>query len=75
VSLTSNDSPSSIPALEGVLGEDGEHIAVGDFNLHHPQWNNPGRYTYHSMADKLLEVVGHRGMELGTPQGLVTWQS
>jgi len=48
---------------------------VGDFNLHHPSWNNPGRYSYHAMADKLLDHTTEKGMSLGTPEGTVTWRS
>ena len=36
VSYSSTDSPSTIPQLEEALGEDREHIIVGDFNLHYP---------------------------------------
>ena len=74
VSLTSQDSPSTIPLLGEALQEEGEHIAVGDFNLHHPQWNNPGRYSYHAMADTLLELTEAYEMEIGLPEGSVTWQ-
>ena len=75
VSTTSRDSPSTLPALVEALDQEGEHLAIGDFNLHHPRWNNPGRFTYHAMADDLLEITEGRGMELGLPQGSVTWRS
>ncbi len=48
---------------------------VGDFNLHHPSWNSLGRYSYHAMADKLLDYTTKKGMSLGTPEGTVTWRS
>lgn len=75
VSYTSMDSPTTILKLDEAMDEDGEHIVVGDFNLHHPLWNNPGRTTYHAMADELLEVVGKRDMELGLPEKVITWQN
>ena len=75
VSYISKDSPTTISKLEEAMDEDGEHIVVEDFNLHHPLWNNPGRNTYHAMVDKLLEVIGKRGMELGLPEKSVTWQN
>ena len=67
VSITSRDSPSTLPALKDTLDQEGEHLTVGDFNLHYPRWNNPGRYTYYAMADELLEITEERGMELGLP--------
>ena len=75
VSYTSVDSPTTIPKLGEALESEGEHVVVGDFNLHHPQWNNPGRTTYHAAADTLLEMVGEKAMELGLPEGSVTWQN
>jgi len=75
VSYTSTDSPSTLPVLEEALAMDGEHVVVGDFNLHHPNWNNPGRYTYHAMADRLLELMGTKEMEIGLPGESVTWKS
>ena len=57
VSMTSRESPSTLPTLAGALNEEGEHIAVGDFNLHHPLWNNTGRFTYHAEADRILDLT------------------
>lgn len=74
ISITSDDSPTSIPILEKALDEEGEHIALGDFNLHHPRWNNKGRYTYHKMADKLIELMDSKGMVLGLPEESITWR-
>ena len=36
-SYKTKDSPSTIPVISEVLQRPGEHILVGDFNLHHPQ--------------------------------------
>ncbi len=72
---TTTDSASTLPLLQNVLMEEGEHVLMGDFNLHHPRWNNAGRYTYHAMADQLLEIIEEREMELGTPKGAVTWKA
>ena len=46
-SYKSMDSPSTLPKICKALQKPEKHILVGDFNLHHPQWNNPGRFTYH----------------------------
>ena len=79
-----NQSPTSLEVatasqvlifLEQALEEEGEHIALGDFNLHHPRWNNKGRYTYHKMADRLIEVTQAKEMTLGLPDDSVTWKS
>jgi hypothetical protein len=42
--------------LRAALGADGEHIVVGDFNLHHPLWSKPW-YPPHDRADELLEIT------------------
>ena len=54
---TSVDNLSTLPQIQDVLQKPGEYILLGDFNLHHPQWNNPGRFTYHAMADKLISLM------------------
>jgi len=72
---TSTDSPSTLPLLGETLKEQGEHILLGDFNLHHPSWNNAGRYTCHAMADQLLEMTEAKEMRLGLPEGSVTWKA
>ena len=48
---------------------------MGDFNLHHPDWNDPIRYTAYTAADKLIEIASNYSLELATPRGIVTWRS
>ena len=67
VSITSRDSPSTLPALIDTLDQEGEYLTVEDFNLYYPRWNNPGRYTYYAIADELLEIIEERGIELELP--------
>ena len=74
-SYTSTDSLSTISDLTEAMEEEGEHVVMGDFNLHHPMWNNPGRFTYHAMADRLLEAMAVKNMELGLPEKSTTWHS
>ena len=57
------------------LQEEREHIILGDFNLHHLIWNNPGRFTYHTGADQLLDVAASKEMEQALPEGSVTWKA
>ena len=73
--LKTSEYPSTIPRIAEVLGRAGEHILLGDFNLHHPTWNNPGRSTYHAAADTLLDQTAQRGMDLILPEGTVTWKA
>ena len=35
-SYTSEGGQSTLPALAAMLEKEGEHIVIGDFNLHHP---------------------------------------
>ena len=74
-SYKTKDSPSTIPVISEVLQRPGEHILVGDFNLHHPQWNNKGRYSYHAAADMLLETTEGHAMVPALPEGSVTWKA
>ena len=75
ISLSSEDSPSTLPLLAQALRRDGEHVILGDFNLHHPMWNNQGRFSYHRMADQLIEITQDKDMTLGLPKHSVTWNA
>ena len=66
--------PSTIPALNNVLVHPREHLAVGDFNLHHYKWNAEGRQTHHKEADTLLDVTTDKRMSLLNPKGTITWR-
>jgi hypothetical protein len=63
------------PHVEGLLNRSGEHIVLGDFNLHHPSWNNHGRFTYHASSDALLEWAARRQLKLTLPADSVTWRA
>jgi exonuclease III len=73
-STSSTDIPPAIPLLREAMACPGEHIIVGDFNLHHPYWNNKGRLTYHTAADYLLDALAKEQMELTLPKDSVTWR-
>ena len=68
---TRYDTP--IPKLRKALSEEGEHILLGDFNLHHPRWSGIGDPTHHDMADTLVEIYQRRGLDLCLPPGTTTW--
>lgn len=64
VTYASMDSPSTLSKLEQALGKARDHVLVGDFNLHHPQWNNLGPFTYHLAADALISITQQKDMSL-----------
>ena len=72
-SYNSQSNSRSLTEVQKKLRKPGEHIILGDFNLHHPQWNNPGRHTYHQAADELLNITMAENMKLLLPSGSITW--
>jgi hypothetical protein len=40
-SYSTTDYPSSLTLLPSLLAREGEHLVLGDFNLHHPLWSSP----------------------------------
>jgi hypothetical protein len=64
---------SAIYTLPRILEREGDHVVVGDFNIHHPQWtNNPQGYTHH-MAQDLLNITERSGLQLILPPGTTIW--
>ena len=74
-SYISTDSPLTILDLIKAIEEEGKHIIIGDFNLYYPIQNNLGRFIYHAIADRLLEVIAVKNIELGLSEKLTTWHS
>ena len=66
----------TLPTLRGVLSRemDGEHIVLGDFNLHHPLWGGIEQRPPHREADYLLSVVEEHQLNLILPPGTRTRQ-
>ena len=59
------------PIHELTLQEpDGRNILVGDFNLHHPLWDEHERYQ--PQAEALLALAERWNLSLATPKGEVT---
>jgi exonuclease III len=50
----------------------GEHIFLGDFNLHHPLWAGPSYPHQHILADNLLEQMRNASAQLALPQNTIT---
>ena len=72
-SIEQYDSP--IPLLAGLLSRDGDHILLGDFNLHHPMWCGPQNPTIHKAADHLIYTILSHELVLVSPKGGVTWEA
>jgi endonuclease/exonuclease/phosphatase family metal-dependent hydrolase len=71
------ESTDILPAIRGALSTITavEHILLGDFNLHHPAWNNEGRMTHDDQADTLLEITRTRSLELTSLSRKPTWRA
>jgi exonuclease III len=70
-----SQAAGTLPLLPSILHQDGEHILVGDFNLHHPLWGGIGSPTQHTVADALIEHTAEAGLSLALPQGSITWET
>ena len=52
----------------------GQHVLVGDFNLHHPMWSGVAMPTQHALADDLIDIALQADLELVLPPGSITWR-
>ena len=69
----SMDSLLTLFKIHKAFQKSGEHILIGDFKLHHPQWNNPEWVIYYCVADKLLAITQSMGLKLTLSKEAVTW--
>jgi len=73
-----NPSPgqgSSLGDLNQVLTSlQGEHLVVGDFNLHHPLWSRPGYEHIHTEADELIDLAADHELTQLLPRGTITFE-
>src|SRR5437016_1519810 len=69
-SLRTVDRESPVYLLPQLLAAQGEHIVVGDFNLHHPIWGGSHCLERHSMANDLLCITRKAGLQLLTLRGI-----
>jgi hypothetical protein len=69
--LLTSRNLATLQLLPQALSHSGEHILVGDFDLHHPLWGGTLLPTQHTLADDLIEATAHSKMELILPQGTV----
>ena len=66
---------SSLDTLRTAIARnaDDEHLIVGDFNLHHPLWTDPGMHQ-HPEADALIDIINTSQLQLLTPEGMPTFK-
>ena len=57
-----------------MLAQDGHHVLVGDFNLHHPRWGCQTTMTHHKSSETLLEILYEANMGLIPLEGTFTWK-
>jgi hypothetical protein len=60
--------------LVNLLEQAGEHIVLGDFNLHHPLWCGVRNPAAHKAADQLIDILQIYELNLTLPRGSVTWE-
>jgi len=59
--------------LPELLRAEGEHILLGDFNLHHPFWGGVTVTCADNAADDLIRATEAAGLSLATEAGMETW--
>ncbi|OCK91138.1 uncharacterized protein K441DRAFT_730728, partial [Cenococcum geophilum 1.58] len=63
---------SSLRVLPELLKAEGEHILLGDFNLHHPFWGGVAVTSVDDAADNLIRAIEVAGLSLATKAGMET---
>ena len=71
-SYSTTEYNTPISALPELLSEPGEHILLGNLNLHHPWWCGPRNPATHKAADQLIDTLQTHDMQLALPNGSVT---
>lgn len=69
---TSSRDLGTLIHLQQALEREGEHVLLGDFNLHHPRWGGGAVFTQHNTADYLISQTEEAGMSLLLEPGTVT---
>ena len=65
---------SPIPLLPELLQLEGEHILLGDFNLHHAAWSLKSSPS-HAAAEPLLQIISSYDLHLVSPKGATSWEA
>ena len=72
VFYTFNTSSLTLLRIKQALQKKEDHILLGDFNLHHLQWNNLGQFIYYLVADELISITQEKDLELALLRKVVT---
>ena len=74
-SYSTDQTSTPISLLPDLLSRNGDHLLLGDFNLHHPMWCGPRNPTAHKAADSLVDLILSYNLSLASPKGGVTWEA
>lgn len=66
------DFDTPVHNLAEVLAKTGEHIMMGDLNLHHPMWCGPRNPQTHALASTLINSTQTAGLTLATKPKVIT---
>lgn len=66
------ENRGTLDTLPQALSMPGEHILLGDFNLHHPFWCGPSYPHQHLLSDTLLSHTRDASISLALPPGTIT---
>jgi exonuclease III len=72
LSHSESSNLGTLDKLPQALSMSGEHILLGDFNLHHPLWCGPSYPLQHTLSDSLLTITREAGLSLALPTGTIT---
>ncbi len=72
VSYRTTEWNTPIPQVLEAIQDGGQHVVVGDFNLHHPLWGGPQVRQAHAGAEPLLRSIELGELELLLQPGTIT---
>jgi exonuclease III len=71
-SHTDTSIPAIFVELENALVARGDHIVLGDLNLHHPLWCGPTYPHQHKIAEQLINIMQNACVSPTLPPGTIT---
>ncbi|OKL56217.1 hypothetical protein UA08_08364, partial [Talaromyces atroroseus] len=72
--LASNDEPVLRDLQMAIESHSGFHVALGDFNLHHPLWAAPDYARVDEEATELIDIMDVHNMRQLLPRGTITYE-
>ena len=75
LTINLDDDRGVLQLLPPALDMAGEHILLGDFNLHHPMWGGVLLPTQHALSDDLIDITLRTSLQLILPPGSITWHA